>query len=312
MGREGAAGQLESFMAAPLTRSVRTPLLEIGYLESGPPGGFPVVLLHGWPSDVHDWDAVAGGLAEAGYRVLVPWLRGFGPTRFLDPKTPRSGQQAAVGADLRDFLDALGLQEALVAGYDWGGRAACVVAALWPERVRGLVTINGYAIQDIRGSVAPADPLQEQRYWYQWYFHTARGREGLVRDRGGIAKLLWKLWSPNWAFTDAEFDLTAGSFDNPDFIDITLQSYRHRYGNAPGDPAYDDLERLLSEQPSISVPTIVLHGECDGVGAPAQSANAARHFSGAFERRVIPVAGHFLSRENPEAVISAVRSLGKP
>jgi pimeloyl-ACP methyl ester carboxylesterase len=295
----------------PIARSVRTPVLEIGYLESGPPDGAPVILLHGWPSDVHDWDAVAEGLAAAGCRVLVPWLRGFGPTRFLDPETPRSGQQAAVGADLRDFLDALGLPDALLTGYDWGGRAACVVAALWPERVRGLVTINGYAIQDIRGSIAPADALQEQRYWYQWYFHTSRGREGLMRDRRGIARLLWKLWSPNWAFTDAEFEATAQSFDNPDFVDITLQSYRHRYGNASGDPAYDELERLLAAQPSIPVPTVVLHGECDGVGPPVQSANAARHFSGPFERRVIPVAGHFLSRENPEEVVTAVRSLVK-
>lgn len=295
----------------PSASSVRTPVLEIGYLESGPPDGPPVILLHGWPSDVHDWDAVAESLAAAGCRVLVPWLRGFGPTRFLRRMTPRSGQQAAVGADLRDFLDALGLADALLAGYDWGGRAACVVAALWPERVRGLVTINGYAIQDIRGSIAPAEALQEQRYWYQWYFHTSRGREGLERDRRGIARLLWKLWSPNWTFTDAEFEATAASLDNPDFVEITIQSYRHRYGNAPGDPAYDELERRLAAQPSIPVPTVVLHGECDGVGPPAQSANAARHFTGSFERRVIPVAGHFLSRENPQAVASAVLSLVK-
>src|SRR5476649_2266319 len=182
-----------------------TPVLEIGYLESGPSDGTPVVLMHGWPSDIHDWDGVVPLLAQAGFRVLVPWLRGFGPTRFRDPQTPRSGQQAAVGADLRDFMDALGIERALLAGYDWGGRAACVVAALWPERVRGLVTINGYAIQDIAKSAVPADAMQEQRYWYQWYFHTDRGRAGLERNRRGIAKLLWKLWSPNWDFDDAEF-----------------------------------------------------------------------------------------------------------
>lgn len=290
---------------------VRTGLLEIGYLESGPPAGPPAILLHGWPSDVHDWDAVARDLADAGHRVLVPWLRGFGPTRFLDAATPRSGQQAAVGADLRDFMDALGIGDALLAGYDWGGRAACVVAALWPQRVRGLVTINGYAIQDIRAAGAnPADEMQEQRYWYQWYLHTERGREGLVRNRRGISRLLWKLWSPNWRFTDAEFDATAASFDNPDFVEVTIQSYRHRYGNALGDPAYDELERQLAAQPKITVPTVVLHGECDGVGPPEQSANAARHFSGRYERQVIPVAGHFLSREDPEAVVRAVRSLG--
>ena len=289
---------------------VRTPVLEIGYLESGPRAGPAVVLLHGWPSDVHDWDGVASRLAASGYRVLVPWLRGFGPTRFLDARTPRSGQQAAIGADLRDFLDALGLDQALLAGYDWGGRAACIVAALWPGRVRGLVTINGYAIQDIRAAGAtPADAIQEQRYWYQWYFHTARGRAGLERDRRGIAKLLWKLWSPNWSFGDAEFEATAASFDNPDFVDVTIQSYCHRYGNAPGDPAYDEIERQLAAQPSIPVAAIILHGECDGVGPPEQSANASRKFSGRYERRVIPVAGHFLSREDPEAVAHAVRDL---
>ena len=292
--------------------TIRTPVLEIGYFESGPAAGPPVVLLHGWPSDVHDWDAVAKSLAEAGYRVLVPWLRGFGPTRFLDSAAPRSGQQAAVGADLRDFLDALGLSDALLAGYDWGGRAACVVAALWPERVRGLVTINGYAIQDIRAAGAtPADELQEMRYWYQWYFHTDRGRAGLERNRRGIAKLLWNLWSPNWRFSDAQFEATAASFDNPDFVDVTIQSYCHRYGNARGDPAYDDIERQLAGQPRISVPSIVLHGECDGVGPPEQSANAARQFTGRFERQVIPVAGHFLSREDPQSVVRAIQSLSK-
>ena len=292
--------------------TIRTPVLEIGYFESGPAAGPPVVLLHGWPSDVHDWDAVAKSLAEAGYRVLVPWLRGFGPTRFLDSAAPRSGQQAAVGADLRDFLDALGLSDALLAGYDWGGRAACVVAALWPERVRGLVTINGYAIQDIRAAGAtPADELQEMRYWYQWYFHTDRGRAGLERNRRGIAKLLWNLWSPNWRFSDAEFEATAASFDNPDFVDVTIQSYCHRYGNARGDPAYDDIERQLAGQPRISVPSIVLHGECDGVGPPEQSANAARQFTGRFERQVIPVAGHFLSREDHQSVVRAIQSLSK-
>ena len=291
-------------------RTARTPVLEIAYLESGPRDGPPAILLHGWPSDVHDWDAVAEGLAKAGYRVLVPWLRGFGPTRFLDKSTPRSGQQAAVGADLRDFMDALGIDKALLAGYDWGGRAACVVAALWPQRVRGLVTINGYAIQDISAaSRTPADEMQEHRYWYQWYFHTERGREGLAKNRRGIAKLLWKLWSPNWAFTDAEFEATAASFDNPDFVDVTIQSYRHRYGNAPGDPAYDDLERQLAAQPKIAVPTVVLHGECDGVGPPSSSEGSARFFTGRYERLVVPRAGHFLSRESPEAVVRAVRSL---
>lgn len=290
--------------------TTRTPVLEIGYLESGPPDGPPVILLHGWPSDVHDWDGVAPPLAQAGYRVLVPWLRGFGPTRFLDPDTPRSGQQAALGADLRDFMDALRVDQALLAGYDWGGRAACVTAALWPERVRGLVTINGYNLQDIPASIRPAEAAQEHRHWYQWYFHTERGRAGLAQDRRGIARLLWRLWSPNWAFDDATFTATAASFDNPDFVDVTIQSYRHRYGNAPGDPAYDALEKRLEAQPRISVPTVVLHGECDGVGPAAQSEGAARHFSGRYARKAIPVAGHFLSREAPREVVDALLALG--
>lgn len=290
--------------------TVRTPVLEIGYLESGPADGPPVILLHGWPSDVHDWDGVVPPLAEAGHRVLVPWLRGFGPTRFLDPATPRSGQQAALGADLRDFMDALGIDRALLAGYDWGGRAACVVSALWPERVRGLVTINGYNIQNIPAAVHPTDPAQECRHWYQWYFHAERGRAGLAKDRAGIARLLWKMWSPNWAFDEATFAATAGSFDNPDFVDVTIQSYRHRYGNAPGDPAYDALEKRLEAQPLIDVPAVVLHGECDGVGPAFQSADAARHFGRRYERRVVPVAGHFLSREAPQEVVRALASLG--
>ena len=292
-----------------MPHNIRTPVLDIAYLEYGPGDGPAVVLLHGWPSDVHDWDGAAPSLAAAGYRVLVPWLRGFGPTRFLDLQTPRSGQQAALGADLRDFLDALGLREALLAGYDWGGRAACVAAALWPERVRGLVTINGYNIQHIARAAIPAAAAQEHRYWYQWYFNTERGRAGLAQNRRDIARLLWRQWSPNWAFDDAMFEATAASFDNPDFVDVTIQSYRHRYANAPGDPAYDELERRLAAQPKIAVPVVVLHGACDGVGPPEQSENAARHFGERFERTVVPVAGHFLPREAPMAVVEAVRKL---
>ncbi len=290
-------------------KTVRTRLLEIGYLESGPPDGVPVILLHGWPSDVHDWDGVVPALAASGCRVLVPWLRGYGPTRFLNPATPRSGQQAALGADVRDFMDALGVGPAVLAGYDWGGRAACVVAALWPERVRALVTINGYAIQNIGASGQPASAAQEHRYWYQWYFHTERGRAGLAQNRREIARLLWRLWSPNWQFDDATFAATATSFDNPDFVDVTIQSYRHRYGKAPGDVTCEPLEQALAVLPSISVPTIVLHGEADGVGPVGGSAGHARHFTARYERRVVPVAGHFLSREAPETVVQAVRDL---
>jgi len=189
-------------------KTVGTPVLEIAYLESGPADGPVVVLLHGWPSDVHDYDGVAPALAEAGFRVLVPWLRGFGPTRILDPATPRSGQQAALGTDVRDFMDALSISRATLVGYDWGGRAACVVAAVWPDRVSGLVAITGYAIQDIAVAARPATAEQEFRYWYQWYFHTDRGRAGLTANRGDIARLLWRLWSPNWVFDEATFRAT--------------------------------------------------------------------------------------------------------
>ena len=293
-------------------KTVRTPVLEIAYLESGAADGKVVILLHGWPSDVHDYDDVAPKLAEAGFRVLVPWLRGYGLTRFLDPATPRSGQQAALGADVRDFMDALAIRTAILVGYDWGGRAACVVAALWPERVAALVAITGYGIQNIPAAGQPGSAEQEFRYWYQWYFHTERGRAGLTTNRVEITRLLWRLWSPNWAFDDATLLATTASFDNPDFVDVTIQSYRHRYGNAPGDPAYDDLENALAAQPVITVPTVVLHGEEDGVGAPAGSIPRDRLFTGTMERHLIPRAGHFLSRENPGDVVAAVARLARP
>ena len=292
-----------------MVKTVRTPTLEIAYHESGPSDGPPVILLHGWPSDPHDWDGVAPPLVEDGCRVLVPWLRGYGPTRFLDRSTPRSGQQAALGSDVRDFMDALDIGSALLGGYDWGGRGACVCAALWPERVRGLVSINGYNLQNIPMAGRPAAAAQEHRHWYQWYFHTERGRAGLQQNRRDIARLLWHLWSPNWRFDDATFDATAASFDNADFAEVTIQSYLHRYGNAPGDPALEPLEQRLAQQPSITVPTIVLHGACDGVGPAEQSESHARYFTARYERRVVPVAGHFLSRETPDAVVQAVRDL---
>jgi pimeloyl-ACP methyl ester carboxylesterase len=290
-------------------RTVRTPTLEIAYLEAGPPDGRPVILLHGWPSDPHDWDGVAPELAASGCRVLMPWLRGYGPTRFLDPATPRSGQQAALGADLRDFMDALGIGQAVLGGYDWGGRAACVVAALWPERVRGLVSITGYNIQNIPASARPASATTELRYWYQWYFQTERGRAGLQANRRELSRLLWRLWSPNWHFDDTTFERTAASFDNEDFVAVTIQSYRHRYANAPGDPALEELEARLAAQPAISVPSIVLHGEADGVTPPEMSEHAARHFTARYERRLVPLAGHFLSRETPQPVVQAAQDL---
>ncbi len=295
-------------------QTIHTPVLEIAYLEAGPPDGPAVILLHGWPSDVHDYDAVTPALVGAGCRVLVPWLRGFGPTRFLHAATPRSGQQAALGADVRDFMDALAIPSAVLAGYDWGGRAACVAAALWPQRVAGLVSITGYAIQDIAAAAAPAPVEQEHRYWYQWYFHTDRGRAGLAANRQELTRLLWRLWSPNWQFDEATLAATTASFTNPDFVDVTIQSYRHRYGNAPGDPGYQDLEAMLAGRPAITVPAIVLHGAEDGVtpvprAALPQVPEHDRLFTGLRQRLLIPKAGHFLPRENPADVADAILRL---
>jgi pimeloyl-ACP methyl ester carboxylesterase len=290
-------------------RHVRTPSLDIGYEESGAADGTPVILLHGWPYDPRCYDAVVPLLTQARCRVIVPYLRGFGPTRFLSPDTPRSGQQAALGNDLRELMDALQIPRALLAGYDWGGRAACVVAALWPERAIGLITGNAYNIQDIANANKPQAPEQEARFWYQYYFHTERGRAGLEQNRRALCRLLWRLWSPHWDFDEATFEKSAASFDNPDFVAVTIQSYRHRYGSAPGDPALDEIERRLAAQPKITVPAIALQGEADGVLGPELSQGHARQFTGRYERRVLPRIGHNPPQEAPGAFADAVLAL---
>jgi pimeloyl-ACP methyl ester carboxylesterase len=295
-------------MTASLKR-IRTATLEIAYEESGPQDGAAVFLMHGFPYDVRTYDAVAPRLAAAGCRVIVPYLRGFGPTRFLSPDTPRSGEQAALGNDLRELMDALAVERAVLAGYDWGGRAACVAAALWPQRVRGLVSANGYNIHDVAGAAKPAPPEQEHKLWYQYYFHTERGRVGLAANRRELCRLLWRLWSPNWRFDDATFARTAPSFDNPDFVDVVIHSYRVRFGYAPGDPALTPIEQRLAAKPRIGVPTIVLHGEGSGLSAPAASRAHAPMFTGRYEHRVIPVAGHNLPAEAPEAFAAAAMEL---
>ena len=287
-------------------RFATTPTLEIGYLEQGPPAGDPVILLHGFPDDALAYEQVAPRLAAAGMRVLMPWLRGCGPTRFRDPATPRSGQQAALGADLLGFMDALGIERAVLGGYDWGGRAACVVAALWSARVRALVSVTGYNIQNIAAAAHPALPVQEQRYWYQWYFQTERGRAGLQAHRAALARLLWQAWSPNWAFAEAGFARTAASFDNQDFVAVVIQSYRHRYAAAPGDPAFAAIERQLAAGPPITVPTVILHGAADQVTPAAEAAAEAAHFTGPMRRHVIARVGHFLPREAPGVMADAV------
>jgi pimeloyl-ACP methyl ester carboxylesterase len=289
-------------------RTIQTPTLEIAYEASGPANGVPVILLHGFPDDPRAYDGTLDPLGTLGCRILVPWLRGYGPTRFLDPAALRSGQQAALGSDLLAFMDALAIPEAVLVGYDWGGRAACIVAALWPERCRGLVS-GGYSIQNIALADRPASAASEYRAWYQWYFHTERGRAGLEKNRRDICRLLWQLWSPNWRFDEATFERTAVSFDNPDFVDVVIHSYRHRYGAAAGEPALEPIERRLAEQPSIAVPTVVLDGEADGVDQTSTEDRAAAHFTGPYERRLIPSAGHFLPHEAPDAVVAAVETL---
>ncbi|MBL8385295.1 MAG: alpha/beta fold hydrolase [Burkholderiales bacterium] len=288
---------------------VRTPTLEIACEIGGPPAAPAVVLLHGFPYDPRSFDGVAPIVHAAGFRTVVPWLRGFGATRFLSAATPRSGQQAALGHDLVDLLDALGIDAAVLAGYDWGGRAACVAAAVWPARVRGLVTCCGYQIQDIAGGGRPAAPAQEHRFWYQHYFQTERGRAGLAAHRRDLCRLLWRQWSPTWAFSDAAYDASAVSFDNPDFVDVTIHSYRHRMGNAPGEARYAATEALLAAQPRIAVPAIAIHGDADGVNPAAGSAQHQAHFGPRYERRVFAGIGHNPPAEAPQAFAAAVLDL---
>lgn len=287
-------------------RHVRTPLLDIAYEGTGRDDAPAVVLLHGFPYDAHAFDAVAEILASKGFRAVVPYLRGHGATRFLSPDTMRSGEQAAIGQDLKDFLDALGLETAVLAGFDWGARAACIVAALWPERVRTLVTCGGYQVQDLANAAKPAAPEQEYRYWYQYYFHTGRGRAGLDANRRELCRLLWRLWSPTWRFDDATFERTAASFDNPDWVDVVVHSYRHRHGNAPADARYGEVNARLAAMPKIAVPTIAIHGADDGVIPASLSEGHERHFTGHYERRVMDNVGHNPPQEAPEAFADAI------
>ena len=290
-------------------RHVDAGVLDVAYFEAGPADGPVVMLLHGFPYDIHSYVNVAPQLAAKGCRVVVPYLRGYGPTRFRDSATPRSGEQAAMGADLMALMDALHIERAVFAGYDWGGRAACVGAALWPERCIGLVSVNGYLIQDIAKAMVPAKPEREVPLWYQYYFQLERGRAGLAADRRGIARILWQQWSPNWYFDDAVLERTALAHDNPDYVDVVIHSYRHRFGLADGDPRYADIQRRLAALPVITVPAITLDGDADGV-VPATDGDAqAGKFTGRRTHRVIPGAGHNLPQEEPEAFAAAVMEL---
>jgi pimeloyl-ACP methyl ester carboxylesterase len=290
---------------------VRTAVLDVACEASGVDDGVPVVLLHGFPYDPRAFDGVVARLNQAGFRTIVPYLRGYGATQFLADEIPRSGEQAALGQDLLELLDALRIGRAMLAGFDWGGRAACIVSALWPERVLGLVTCAGYNIQDIGRSGLPADPAQELRLWYQYYFQTERGRNGLDQNRGALCRLLWKLWSPSWAFDDTTFDRTALSFANKDFVDVVIHSYRHRMNNAPGDPRYAAIEASLAAQPRIGVPTISIHGAADGVSPVQSSKEHWKYFGPQYQRRVLDNVGHNPPQEDPNGFAEAIMDLRK-
>lgn len=285
-------------------KTINAGVLKVSYYDYGPADGWPAIMCHGFPYDVHVYSEVAPRLAEAGARVIVPFLRGYGPTEFLSRETPRSGEQAALGFDLLALMDALKIERAIVGGYDWGGRAACIVSALWPERVVALISGNSYNIQNIARSLEPASPAVEASLWYQYYFHSERGRRGLAEDRNGIAHLLWKMWSPTWNFDEETFNQMAPAFENPDFVDVVIHSYRHRYGLVPGDPAVADIEARLAAQPDITVPAITIDGDADGVNNG--TGHHARKFTGPHEHRIFANIGHNLPQEQPIGWVTAV------
>lgn len=290
-------------------RHITAGVLDVALYETGPADGPPVFLMHGFPYDIHAYAEVAPLLAAQGCRVYVPYLRGYGDTRFLSDATPRSGEQAALGADLLALMDALAVPRAVLAGYDWGGRAACVVAALWPERCAGLVSLNSYNIQNIARAMVPDTPENERSLWYQYYFHSERGRAGLASNRRALCRLLWKLWSPTWKFDADTFERSAAAFEHPDFVDVVIHSYRHRFGLVDGDPALAGIEQRLAAQPAITVPSITFDGADDGVRPPAPAAQHARQFAGPRSHRIVPGAGHNLPQEKPQVFADAVLEL---
>lgn len=292
-----------------MTKEIDTPLLTVAYEEDGDPGATPIVLVHGFPDDARTWDRVSAPLVRAGYRTIRPYVRGFGRTRFRDATTMRSGQIAAFAEDLVAFTDALRLDRYMLVGHDWGGRASYAVASLHPERLLGLVICAvGYAtgapVKDAGNALATE---QARAFWYQWYFHTAQGRAALERDRGGFCRELWKKWSPSWKFSKAEYERTARSFANPDFVDVAVHSYTYRWGNAPADPRYAATEAKMAEGPKIRVPTTVLIGAEDGAALAKSSLGKEKHFAAAYKRRVLPGCGHFIPRERASEVAAAVR-----
>ena len=287
-------------------RFVQTPVLNIGYGDHGDSSGFPIILLHGFPYDVRSWDGVVPHLVAAGYRVLVPYLRGYGPTSFLDPDPPRMSEQAAIAQDVVDFAEALGVGQFAVAGFDWGNRAACIAAILLPNTVKACVTIGGYPVQNAITKEQPTSASDEAKRWHQWYFNTDQGRVGLEENRRNIIRHLWETWSPGWKYTDGAFDRSAPSFYNPDFVEITLHSYGHRHMNAPGEERFIEVERKLAEAPPVAVTSIVSRGADSGFGAPSQDLSGdQQNFSELVARRIVEGAGHDLPTQRPGAVSDA-------
>ena len=292
-------------------RQANTGVLRVGYAETGPAEGPAVILLHGWPYDIHSFAEVAPILASAGYRVIVPHLRGYGTTRFLRDDTARNGQQAALAVDTIALMNALGLRRPIIAGFDWGARTACIVAALWPERCKALVSVSGYLIGSPEANKTPLPPKAELAWWYQFYFATDRGRAGYEKYRKEFSKLIWQIASPKWEFDDATFDRSAQAFDNPDHVAIVIHNYRWRIGLADGERQYDALEKRLAEAPAIGVPTITLEGDANGAPHP-EPESYARKFTGRFAHRLVTGGiGHNLPQEAPRAFAQAVIDVDK-
>jgi pimeloyl-ACP methyl ester carboxylesterase len=292
-------------------RQVRAGLLDVSYVELGPAGGPPVILLHGWPYDIHSFEEVAPLLAAQGYRVIVSWLRGHGSTRFLSAQTVRNGQQAAVALDVIALMDALDIRRAILAGFDWGARTADIIAALWPERCKALVSVNGYLINNLERNRLPLAPAAEKGWWYQYYFATERGRDGYAANRRAFNRLIWRDNSPRWNPDDATYDRTAAAFDNPDHVDVVIHNYRWRLGVAPGEAQYDALERRLAAGPAIAVPTITLDGDADGVTPATDGSAQAARFTGRRTHRIVAGAGHNLPQEAPRAFADAVLAVDR-
>ncbi|NQX81059.1 MAG: alpha/beta hydrolase [Flavobacteriaceae bacterium] len=288
---------------------INTSDLRIAYKCNGNTNGIPVILLHGFPYDIRAYDNVTKLLSTEDYWVIVPYSRGFGATTFLSDITMRSGQQAALAHDLIGLMDELSIGKVLIAGYDWGGRVACIVSAIYPDRVIGLVSASGYCIQNIAKSIEPVSPEIEKLYWYQYYFHNERGRLGLSKYRKELCEILWRDWSPTWEFDDDTFQASAISFDNPDFVEVVIHSYKHRYGLVDGDPKFEEMEQILSTQPKIKIPTIVLEADTDGVVPFSEIDNDAVFFTGNYERIIVKGVGHNLPQEAPKEFANAIISL---